>query len=126
MKRGVSIHWQLNEQIEELAQKNNVKWNRMIVVLLELGLPVFTKVDGRAPALANALLQSRRYHYVKRRRGSDKIIQAIQDKEGKRIKLDDRISAGLPKQKKEAIRKEADRRKMYMSQVIREQLGLSY
>jgi len=129
LKRGVSLDTQTNSLVESLAEENHVKWNRMIVIAVELGLPVFMKIKSRAPELAKALLLTNRYHYVKRRRGSDAIIQEIQGRQSERVKIDARISAGVPTVVKEAIRREAKQRskkgrKVPMSQVLRERAGI--
>lgn len=125
-KGGISLEWALSEQIIELAQENNVKRNRMMVVLIELGLPVFQKIKGRAPALASAILASKRYHYVKRRRGSNSMIRQIQESESSRVKLDDRLSIGLPNYSKDGFRREAKKRGLHMSQIARERMGLKF
>lgn len=125
-KSGISLEWGLSERISELAQENSVARNRMMVVLIELGLPVFQKIRGRAPSLASAILASKRYHYVKRRRGSDSLIQQIQNSESSRVKLDDRLSVGLPNYSKDAFRREANKRGLHMSQIARERMGLKF
>jgi len=129
LKRGVCLDTQTNSLVESLAEENHVKWNRVVVIAVELGLPVFIKIKSRAPELAKALLFTNRYHYVKRRRGSDLIIQQLQDQQSERVKIDARISAGVPTIVKEAIRREAKQRskkgcKIPMSQVLRERAGI--
>ena len=129
MKRGISLETQTNELVESLAEENHVKWNRMVVMAIELGLPVFMKIKSRAPDLAKSLLLTNRYHYVKRRRGSDIIIQQIQDRQSERVKLDATISASVPSVVKEGIRREAKQRskkgrKIPMAQVWRERAGV--
>jgi hypothetical protein len=129
LKRGVSLDTQTSVLVESLAEENHVKWNRMVVIAIELGLPVFMKIKVRAPELAKALLLTNRYHYVKRRRGSEAIIQQIQSRQSERVKLDAIISAGVPSVVKEGIRREAKQRskkgrKIPMSQVWRERAGV--
>lgn len=129
MKRGVSLDMQTNSLVESLADENHVKWNRMVVIAIELGLPVFMKIKTRAPELAKALLLTNRYHYVKRRRGSEVIVQEIQNREAERVKLDAVISASVPLPIKEGIRREAKQRskkgrKIPMAQVWRERAGI--
>lgn len=123
MKRGVSLDTQVNMLVESLAEENHVKWNRMVVIAVELGLPVFMKIRSRAPELAKALLLTNRYHYVKRRRGSEVVIQEIQTQQSEHVKLDAIIAASVPSVVKEGIRREARQqskkgRKIPMAQVL--------
>jgi hypothetical protein len=124
--RGISLEWALRERIAELAGENHVKWNRMAVVLIEMGLPVFRNVRERMPALARAILESKRYHYVKRRRASEVRLEEIQESESKKIRLDARIYAGVPQYYKDDLKREAKRRGIYQSQIIREKQGLTF
>lgn len=117
--------------VESLAEENHVKWNRMVVIAVELGLPVFMKIRSRAPELAKALLLTNRYHYVKRRRGSEVVIQEIQTQQSEHVKLDAIIAASVPSVVKEGIRREARQRskkgrKIPMAQVLRERAGIQF
>lgn len=118
--------WSLYQQIDEMAYENKVKFNRMLVVLAETGIPVFVKIRNRSPPLAKAILDSRRYTYVKRRRGSDRIIDQEVARESEDFKLNDKLSIGLPSSRKDAIRSEARRRGLHMSQIGREKMGLKF
>jgi isochorismate hydrolase len=126
LKGGLTVYWQLNEQIEQLAHDNNVSRNRMIVILIEVGIPVFQKIQSRSPTLARAMLQSNRYHFIKRRKSSAKMIEQIQQQQSDHVALDTRLSAGFPRSIKEAIRKEARQRNIPMSMIVREKFEVGF
>ena len=38
------MHWTLSDKIGELAHEEKTNWNLMATTLIELGVPVFTKL----------------------------------------------------------------------------------
>ena len=123
-KRGVSVHWRLAEEIADLAQEHKVKWNRMVNVLVEFGIPTFQKFARTSPALIHNLLTNR-YTYLDRERASDK-IEKFSAKQLRGFKLDDRLAMAMPAKAKAAIRAEAKHRRQSMSQVARQRLGMKF
>jgi hypothetical protein len=75
-KRGISMHWTLARDVEELAGNAEVAWNRMAVTLIELGMDVFKQLQLRAPGLAREIVKIRSAPLEgRRRRTLDRIVE---------------------------------------------------
>ena len=118
------MHWTLADRIGELASENETSWNQMAVSLIELGIPLFSRIKQRAPKVAKSLTR-KRYTFQLRPRAQERVERYAEVEAGK-IRLDDRISAALPGYAKQMIRREASRTNRKMSQILRDRLGVKF
>ena len=108
------IYWPLQEKYRRLS------FNDFLAILLDLGRWAWLKLPaGTHQQLLNP-------HKVFTRREKQRMrIQNRLKSNAESLKIDSKLSLGLPTLTKEAIRREASMRKMRMSPYVRSKLGMS-
>ena len=96
--------------------------NLAVRVMVELGLPVFRRLQSRNPGLAKELLK-KNYSYRVRRRASER-VRVIANDLAEKMRIDDRLYVGLPHMHKIAFQHEKKKRKKSMSEIARERMRI--
>jgi len=102
--------------------KDRPSLNLVVRVMVELGLPVFRRLQSRNPGLAKELLK-KNYSYKVRRRASEK-VQLIARDLADGMRIDDRLYVGIPRVHKVAFEHEKRKRGRSMSAIARERMGI--
>jgi len=115
------MHQTLADEVGQLAYDHHVAWNRMAVVLIQLGIPIADRLTQQAPAMLKDYIQER--HWIKPKpKHAARISKAI-DEITKPMALDARFSSALTIPQKERLRTVARRRGVKMSHVFREKVN---
>lgn len=117
-KRGISMHWTLADKVGELAYQERVAWNRMAVALIEIGIPLFEKLQSQSPIVAKEVVQIRRG-------SSDRLEWAIgkaTEEAAAKLRLDERLALAVPSPVKSKLRRQKQRTGISMSEQVRRRL----
>jgi hypothetical protein len=117
-KRGISLHWTLSDKVGELAYQERVAWNRMAVSLIEIGIPLFERLQRQSPAVAKEIVQIRRGSSV---RLGQAIAKATEEAVGQ-LRLDERLALAVPSPIKSRLRRQKQRTGISMSEQVRRRL----
>ena len=93
-----------------------------MVSLIEVGTPLFRKIKQQAPTIAREITR-KRYTFDLRKK-AEEVIERHATKEAEGIRFTERLSIGLTKEGKLAIRAKAFRTHSNMSEIARRELGL--
>jgi hypothetical protein len=119
-KRGISMDWTLSDRIGELAYEQDVKWNRMAVTLIEVGIPLFEKLIHQSPTMAQELLKKRRSTSKR----TTEALERVAERASANLKLDDRLALAIPSRIKVELRTRKKRTGLSMSQQVRQKLEI--
>jgi hypothetical protein len=117
-KRGISMHWTIADKVGALAYQERVAWNRMAVALIEIGIPLFERLQRQSPTIAKELVQIRRGSSVRLARA---IAKATEEATGQ-LRLDERLALAVPSPVKSKLRQQKQRTGISMSEQVRRSL----
>jgi hypothetical protein len=117
-KRGISLHWTLADKVGELAYQERVAWNRMAVSLIEIGIPLFERLQRQSPIIAKELVKIRCGSSVKLGRA----IARVTEEAAGQLLLNERLALAVPSPVKSRLRRQKQRTGISMSEQVRRRL----
>jgi hypothetical protein len=113
-KRGINLHWTLADKVGELAYQERVAWNRMAVSLIEIGIPLFERLQRESSIIAKELVQIRRGSSVKLGRA----IARVTEEASGQLLLNERLALAVPSPVKSRLRRQKQQTGISMSEQV--------